>query len=51
MNVHDVWGLLGLIVVVGLATTLVGHANTAGDIQAVGTAFNGALGTAEGSAA
>lgn len=50
MNVHDIWGLLGAIVLVGLATTLVGHPNTAGDVTAVGNAFNGALGTAEGSA-
>ena len=50
LQVHDLWGLLGLLGIVALATTLTGHPNTAGDIQAVGNAFNGALAASEGSA-
>jgi len=50
MQVHDIWGLAGALVLVALATTLTGHANTAGDITAVGNAFNGALAQSEGSA-
>jgi len=50
VNVHDIWSLAGAFVLVALATTLVGHANTAGDVTAVGNAFNGALAQSEGSA-
>lgn len=48
MRVTDFWGLLGAIVVVALATTIVSSPESRNIISAFGDAFQGALTAAQG---
>jgi hypothetical protein len=48
MRVTDLWGLLGAIVIVALATTIVSSDNSRGIIKAFGDSFTGALAAAQG---
>lgn len=47
MDVHDIWSVIGGILTIALAAVILTKPNTAGDINAAGTAFTGALKTAE----
>ena len=48
MRVTDLWGLLGSIVTVALATTIVTSPNAAPIIKALGDSFKGSLSAAQG---
>ncbi len=48
MKANDVFDVLGGIVLVALATTIVSSRNTAGQISALGTAFSGSIAAALG---
>lgn len=47
MDVHDIWGVVGGILTLALVATILTKPNTAGDLQAGGTAFTGAIRAAE----
>jgi hypothetical protein len=47
MDVHDIFSIVGGILTIALVATILTKQNTASDIQAAGTAFTGALRTAE----
>lgn len=48
LQVNDFWGLLGAIVVVALATTIVASKESSVIIRAFGDSFTGALSAAQG---
>jgi uncharacterized membrane protein len=48
MNLDRIFNILGLIVVLGIVTTLVAHKNTANVVSAFGSAFSGSLRAAMG---
>lgn len=50
MNAKGLFDVLGSIVTVALVTTIVGHPQTAGVINAFGSAFSGSISAALGSA-
>jgi|HubBroStandDraft_3_1064219.scaffolds.fasta_scaffold4319786_1 hypothetical protein len=47
MNVNDFWDIIGGILVLALVATVLTKPNTAGDINAAGGQFTGALKAAE----
>jgi hypothetical protein len=47
MDVHDIWSIFGGILTIALFAVILTKPNTAGDINAVGTNFSGALKVAE----
>jgi hypothetical protein len=47
MNVNDFWDIIGGILVLALVATVLTKQNTAGDINAAGNQFTGALKAAE----
>lgn len=48
MKVNDFWGVLGALITVALATTIVASPNSRNIIKAGGDAFTGALRAAQG---
>ncbi len=47
MQVNDIFDIFGAILVIALAATILTKPNTAGDVNAAGNAFTGALKQAE----
>jgi len=47
MDVHDFWSVIGGILTIALVATILTKPNTAADLNAAGSAFNGAWHAAE----
>ena len=47
MHVSDIFDVIGGILTIAIVATILTKSNTGTDIQAAGTAFSGALSTAE----
>jgi predicted small secreted protein len=47
VNVNDIWDIFGGLLVLALVATILTKPNTAKDVQAAGSAFSGAIKTAE----
>lgn len=47
MHVNDIWDIFGGLLVLALIAVVLTKKNTAGDVQATGNAFSGAIRAAE----
>jgi hypothetical protein len=47
MQVKDIWDIFGGLLVIALVAVILTKKNTASDVTATGTAFTGALNTAQ----